>query len=58
MPERNEADDVNVSANRKWTDYNKKMASLFAERDLHPVDSAERTAVAEKILALWVAEGG
>jgi hypothetical protein len=33
------------------------MASLFAVRDQYPVDSPEREAAAEAILALWVAEG-
>jgi hypothetical protein len=40
-----------------WAAYNDKMASLFAERNTHPVDSVERSAVARRILSLWVAEG-
>lgn len=58
MAEPNEMDEESVSADRKWTGYNQRMAALFAERNLHPLDSPERTAVAERILALWVAEGG
>jgi hypothetical protein len=33
------------------------MTALFAERDKYPVDSPEREAAAEAILAHWVAEG-
>jgi len=56
MPEANE--DVNKTApDQKWASYNAKMASLFAVRDQYPVDSPEREAAAEAILALWVAEG-
>jgi hypothetical protein len=40
-----------------WEAYNTKMTSLFTERDQHPLESPERTAAAEKILALWYAEG-
>ena len=58
MPEPNEIDEMSLPAERKWADYNQRMVALFAERNLHPVDSPERTAVAERILALWVAEGG
>ena len=44
-------------AEKSWAIYNQQMADLFRERDRHPVDSSERTAVAEKILVLWIAAG-
>jgi hypothetical protein len=46
-----------LAAEAKWAAYNQKMATLFAQRDTHPMDSPERDAVVEKIMALWVAEG-
>lgn len=57
MPEPNRSEQVKTAAEQKWASYNQKMAALFVERDRHPVDSPERTAAAEEILALWVAEG-
>jgi hypothetical protein len=33
------------------------MVELFRERDRHPLDSPEREAAAQAILALWVSEG-
>jgi hypothetical protein len=48
---------TDATAEQKIAAYHKKMAALFAKRDTHPVDSPERTAVAEKILTLWVEEG-
>jgi hypothetical protein len=42
---------------KKWANYNLKMADLFRGRDQYPVDSPERTAMAERILALWYTEG-
>ncbi len=44
-------------AKKNWAIYNSDMAALFSERNTHPVDSPEREAMAEKILALWVSEG-
>jgi hypothetical protein len=32
------------------------MFELFRERDRHPLDSPEREAAAQAILALWVSE--
>ena len=57
LPEENEHDQIKLTAEPRWTDYNRKMADLFAERDKYPVDSPEREAAAKAILALWVAEG-
>ena len=52
--ERNEAEVNATATEKKWAAYNLQMVELFAERDSHPVDSPEHTAVAERILALWV----
>jgi hypothetical protein len=46
-----------AQAEKSWAIYNQQMADLFRERDQFAVGSAERTAVAEKILALWIAAG-
>lgn len=55
MPE--ELPDQNKTATeQKWVAYNSQMAALFAERDKFPVHSPERTAVAQRILALWISE--
>jgi len=56
VPEPIEADQIR-SAALKWAAYNAKMGDLFMERDKYPVDSTEREAAAQAILALWVAEG-
>ena len=57
MPEPNVAAEIMNAAETRWADYNSKMAGLFVERDKQPLDSAEREAAAQQILALWVAEG-
>jgi hypothetical protein len=57
MPEQDNTEQAETAAEQKLAAYNARMAALFAERDTHPVDSPERTEVAERILALWVAEG-
>ena len=57
MPEPNDAEQTKTAAEPKWAEYNYQMATLFVERDKHPVDSPERHTVAEKILALWLTEG-
>lgn len=57
MSEERQSDTHETVADGKWTAYNRKMAVLFAERDTHPVNSAERHVAAERILALWVTEG-
>jgi hypothetical protein len=46
-----------TAATERWAAYNLAMVALFAERDLYPMDSAERDAAVEKIMTLWVAEG-
>jgi hypothetical protein len=56
-PEPNAAELANTAAELKTARYNEKMAALFTERNYHDVDSPEREAAAEAILALWVAEG-
>jgi hypothetical protein len=56
MPEPIEADQIKTAA-LKWAAYNARMANLFLERDKHPLDSAEREAAAQAIMALCVAEG-
>ena len=58
MPESNDADQITTATDQRWLAYNRTMADLFKERDTHPLDSAERTTVAERILALWVKDGG
>jgi hypothetical protein len=57
MVEPIDGEHVKVATEDKWAAYNEKMEILFAERDLHPLESPERDAVVEKIMALWVAEG-
>jgi len=57
VPEPIQADEIRTAAEERWVTYNCRMADLFRERDRHPVDSPERTTAAERILALWVAEG-
>jgi hypothetical protein len=57
MPEPADADQMKLPADAKWAAYNAKMVTLFAERDTFPMDSPERDAVVEKIMALWIAEG-
>jgi len=56
VPEPTEAEQTKSPDEKRRADYNARMAELFAERDKHPVESVERTAVAERILALWDAE--
>jgi hypothetical protein len=48
---------IEQAAAQKWAVYNAKMAELFADRNMYPMDSPEREAAAQAILALWVAEG-
>ena len=57
MPKPNDFEQITTTAEEKWAAYNTSMRSLFAERDRFPLESPERTAAAEKILALWDAEG-
>ena len=57
MPEPNDTEQIRKATEQKWAAYNGAMQRLFAERDTHHLDSPERTASAEKILALWYAEG-
>ena len=57
MPGPNDPEPISTAAERKWAAYNLKMTALFSQRDKYPVDSPEREAAAEAILALWVAEG-
>lgn len=57
MPEPTEAEQIKSPDEKRWAEYNSRMAYLFAERNKHPMESAERTAVAERILALWFSEG-
>jgi hypothetical protein len=57
VPEPTEAERIKSPDEKRWAEYNARMADLFAERNKHPVQSAERSAVAERILALWAAEG-
>ena len=57
MPEPNAAELAKTAVEQKTAAYNRKMAGLFAERNKHAVNSPEREAAAEAILALWVAEG-
>jgi hypothetical protein len=46
-----------AAAEQKLAAYNSKMTALFEERNNHVMDSPERQAAAEAILALWAAEG-
>jgi hypothetical protein len=57
MPEPNDAEQTKTATEQKRTAYDLKMAALFSHRNEYPVDSPEREAAAEAILALWVAEG-
>ncbi len=57
MGEPTEVEQVKTAADVKPAAYNIHMAELFAERDKHPVDSPERTAVVERIYTLWMNEG-
>ena len=57
MPEQNEPGQSETAPERKCASYNEKMVELFRERDRHPLDSPEREAAAQAILALWVSEG-
>jgi hypothetical protein len=57
MPDQKTAEQIRIAGEAKWAAYNEKMVALFAERDQHPMDSPERDAAVEKIMALWVAEG-
>ena len=57
MPEQNEPEQSKTAPERKCAFYNEKMVELFRERDRHPLDSPEREAAAQAILALWVSEG-
>jgi len=57
MPEPNDVQQTKTAAEPKWAEFNYRMATLFVERDRHPVDSPERQKAAEKILALWITEG-
>jgi hypothetical protein len=52
-----EAEQIKSPDEKRWAEYNARMVELFAERDRHPLESTERTAVAERILALWASEG-
>jgi len=56
MPDSNQADHASPIA-LNWAAYNASMAALFTVRNQHDVDSPEREAVAQQILALWAAEG-
>ena len=57
MPKPNAAELAQTAAEQKTATYNLKMAALFTERNKHPMDSPEREAAAQAILALWVAQG-
>ena len=57
MSEPNDTEQIRTATEQKWAAFNNAMQCLFAERDLYPLDSHERTASAEKILDLWYAEG-
>lgn len=57
MPEPIEAIQVKIASEEIWAAYNARMVELFRERNQHTVDSPEREAVAQAILALWVAQG-
>jgi hypothetical protein len=51
LPDENNSDQIELTPEQKWAAYNSKMTALFAERDKYPVDSPERGAAAEAILA-------
>jgi len=57
LPKPKNAEQTKTATEPKWVEYNYRMATLFVERDKHPVNSPERQIVAEKILALWITEG-
>ena len=57
MPEPIEENKIKIAPEEVWAAYNLKMAALFTERNKHPMDSPEREAAAQAILALWVAQG-
>ena len=57
LPEPNDAEQTKTAIEPISAAYNYKMATLFVERDKHPVDSPERQVAAERILALWITEG-
>jgi hypothetical protein len=57
LPEPKEAYEFETADAPKLTAYNHAIITLFLERDTHAVDSPERTEVAERILAVWIAEG-
>ena len=57
MPEPSATELANTAAEQMIASYNARMAALFTERNKHAVDSPEREAAAEAILALWAAEG-
>ena len=57
MSEPNDTEQIRTATEQKWAAFNNAVQRLFAERNTHPMDSPERTASAEKILALWYAEG-
>jgi hypothetical protein len=57
VSEPNTGEQKKLAAEAKLPNYNERMAALFAERNAHQVGSPEWDAVAERIMALWVAEG-
>ena len=56
MPEPIEAEQIRNASEEAWAAYNARMVGLFRQRNQHPVNSPEREAAAQAILALWVAE--
>jgi hypothetical protein len=58
MSEPRDTEQIRLATDQNWAAYNRKMADLFTERNACALDSPERTAVAERILALWVKCGG
>ena len=46
-----------MAVEQHWTAYNRRMTDLFRERDRFPVECPKRKAVAERLLALWDADG-
>jgi hypothetical protein len=56
MPEPDYSEQIKLAAEAKLADYNQRMATLFAERNTHPVSSPEWDAVAERIMSLWVSQ--
>jgi len=55
--EQSEQEQSKIAHGQKWASYNEEMVELFRERDKHPLDSPEREAAAQAILAQWVSEG-